>query len=63
MRASDYIPGDARGLQNQLKTLFEPGASDRRIPLGESKAAAGNPAAATASENQAGRDGLGDGAR
>lgn len=45
-RGSDHIPGDAKVLQNQLKTLFEPGAADRRVALGDAKAAPGNAAAA-----------------
>jgi hypothetical protein len=43
-RPSDHIPGDARGLQTQLKTLFEPGASERK--------ATGNPIPATGSETR-----------
>jgi len=43
---SDRMPVDAKGLQNQLKTLFEPGASERRTESGDAKATPGNAAAA-----------------
>lgn len=48
-RPADHVPGDARGLQNQLKTLFEPGASERRTVASDARVVQGN-AAATGSE-------------
>lgn len=49
-RPAEHVPGDAKVLQNQLKTLFEPGASDRRAASNDARIAQSNPAPAAGSE-------------
>ncbi|MDB5556871.1 MAG: hypothetical protein JWL86_6855, partial [Rhizobium sp.] len=56
-RASDHIPGDARVLQNQLKTLFEPGAAERRVSSNPAPAAGSEAWLATTASTMARADG------
>jgi hypothetical protein len=56
-RASDHIPGDARVLQNQLKTLFEPGASERKVTVNPVPIAGSEAKLATTASTMARADG------
>lgn len=51
-RPTDHVPGDARGLQNQLKTLFEPGAADRKTTTGDIRPAQATPVPTAGSETR-----------
>ncbi|UVC09518.1 hypothetical protein IHQ71_02515 [Rhizobium sp. TH2] len=56
-RASDHIPGDAKGLQTQLKTLFEPGASERKVAANPAPVAGSETRLATTASTMARADG------